>query len=198
MINKAHSPLYYLPSVSWFLKNIHSDEIHFDIGINYQKNLKLNRCHIAGANGIILLSIPLEKGRHQYGLIKDLHISFTNNWQKIHWNSIYSSYGKAPFFIYYEEGFKKIFSLKITSLTEWNFQLLQYCFGCLKLTNTLIINEEPTVVSIIQNTTGAANLPQYSQVFEQRHGFMPDLSILDLIFNLGPDAKDYLTRIAVK
>lgn len=198
MISQKHSPLFYLPPVSWFANHIFCDEIYFDIGLQYRKNLKLNRCSIAGANGIILLSIPLEKGRQQHGMIKDIRISYSRPWQKIHWNSIYSCYGKSSYFIYYADSLEKLFTTEMVSLTEWNLMLLQYCFDCLQLKKLLILNESVTESSPLCNKNISISFPRYPQVFESRHGFIPDLSILDLIFNLGPDAKKYLTASSVK
>lgn len=194
-----HSPIYYLPPVSWFINAIQSDEVQLCTGIEYRKNLKLNRCRVAGANGIILLSVPLEQGRQQHGLVKEIKISSAHSWQKIHLNSIFSAYGKAPFFIYYADGLKRLFSEEKLLLTDWNYVLLQYCFQCLKLSIPLVLNEETSVgeLTTVQNSTSSI-LPRYPQVFEDRHGFISDLSIIDLIFNLGPDARNYLRKLTVK
>lgn len=176
-----------------------SDEVHIHTGIDYRKNLKLNRCRIAGANGIILLSIPLEQGRQQHGSVNDIRISTSSHWKNRHLNSIFSAYGKAPFFIYYADGLKEIFAEEKHLLTEWNFMLLQYCFQCLKVSIPLVLNEETTVgeLTTVQNSA-SSTLPRYPQVFEDRHGFISDLSVIDLIFNLGPDAGNYLRNRTVK
>ncbi len=183
----------YLPPVSWFVQIQSFEGVYINELEEFRKSSLRNRCFIAGANGPIRLTIALIKGRSQHGNMKEVRIAYDAHWQNIHWQSICSAYGKAPFFIYYKEEFEKLFNTRFEFLTDFNFELLKACFRCLKIEkklsrgNELLTNTELTI-------SATPRLPEYRQVFEERLGFIKDLSIIDLLFNLGPDAKSYISK----
>jgi len=163
-----------------------------------------NRCSIAGSNGVINLSVPLEKGRSQKLLLKDVKISYTENWQEQHWRSISACYGNSPFFEFYKEGLFELFQKKHAYLIDLNWQNLEWVNKRLKLiaqiekTDDFQINPPQNYHdarnSIKPNTIHEVKqIITYQQVFEDRIGFKPHLSILDLMFCNGPASKSLLT-----
>ncbi len=159
-----------------------------------------NRCLITGPNGIIRLSIPLVKGKHQKTPIKDVNISFVEDWKHVHWQSIQSSYGRSPYFSFYEDELKEIFFTKESKLFKWNDQLFRWVVEQLNLKldihfSTDFIehsNDDIDFRNQILPKRRNLGLTPYEQVFSDRFPFQPDLSILDLLFSKGPQAKDYL------
>ncbi len=171
---------------------------------HYQKGGFRNRCQIAGPNGVQLLSVPLEKGKNSKMPIKEVKIYQTENWQKIHWDSIQTAYGKSPFFEYYEAEIQAIFFKKWTFLFDLNLELTQLFIELMQISTKLKFTDSyaktPPASSfdyrnklrpnqIAQNTM---QTKPYGQVFEAKNGFLANLSILDLLFCTGPEALFYL------
>ena len=163
------------------------------------------RCQIAGAEGVIDLSIPLVKGRDQKSLIKDVKIADTLPWQAQHWKTIVSCYNRSPWFEFYRDGLEALFRRPVTFLLDWNLMGLEWSFGALGMTpgigltdrflETYPPGEAVDMRGALQPKTreiwGAAT-PEYHQVFEERTGFIPGLSILDLLFCEGKNAIKYI------
>ncbi|MEM9849592.1 MAG: WbqC family protein [Bacteroidota bacterium] len=195
--------LQYLPPVQYFSKFFCYDEVIIEQHENYQKGSYRNRCHIAGVNGLLRLSIPLESGKNQAMPIRDVKIAYAENWQTHHWTSIRSAYGNAPFFEYYVDYLQPCFQQKVTYLFDWNIQLLSRLLQLLQLENyyqlsdayqkVLATNELDFRNGIFpkkkrQKADSFFQTVSYPQVFEEKHGFIPNLSILDLLFCTGPQA----------
>ncbi|MCB0542572.1 MAG: WbqC family protein [Saprospiraceae bacterium] len=176
-------PLYYLPPVSWCAAVWKYRQIELEACEHYQKGSLRNRCYIAGPNGIQRLSIPLEKGKHQQMPVRDVRIADTDPWQRQHWRSIVTAYGSAPFFEHYVDGIAPFYEKKYSFLFDFNLKLLEYLFqqkigwkGAFQLSAQYAPEKM---------TAPAATSIRYPQVFEERHGFIPDLSVLDLFFCCG-------------
>jgi len=158
-----------------------------------------NRCLIAGANGIISLSVPLEHGRNQRVRMNEVQIAQEENWQGRHWKSIQSAYNRSPFFDYYRNELGALFQLRSGLLMDWNLECLKWVKEKLKWPAEIRLaeNHEPRsgtdAVEDLRNRVLPKNYTQFSplkyhQVFEEKTGFLPNLSILDLLFNMGKEA----------
>ncbi len=197
----------YLPNVQYFSKLVQFPTLILEAHENYQKGSYRNRCHIAGANGLIRLSIPLRKGKNERLSIQRTEISYDEPWITQHWQSIRSAYGNAPYFPYYQDELQELFRQRPKSLFEWNKSLIQLIIDLLQLPVVITLNEQysKTVSEDIHDLRGHIHPKShrrqldpnfqavpYPQLFEERHGFLPNLSILDLLFCTGPQAILYL------
>ncbi len=193
--------LHYLPSVAFFSQIIDKEEVTIEIFENYQKGSYRNRCHIVGANGLMVLSIPLEKGKHQQTPIKEVKINYSENWHTRHWQSIKSAYGRAPFWEFYADDFYRIYQKKHLHLLDFNLELFNLCCKILKIkllvnfstkyqNENTATNEQDCRNLILPNRN--FDMPRYPQLFEERHDFVPNLSILDLILTNGNQAKSFI------
>ena len=145
---------------------------------------------IAGPNGLITLSIPLKGGRNQKNVMKDIEISYDENWQTVHWKTIESCYRRSPYFEYYAEDIKMLFEKKHHFLVDYNIQCLQLVNQLLQVKKELVLTEKYEKIPIVtwvdarnvfdENTD--MQLPSYIQVFQDRIGFKSNLSILDMLF----------------
>jgi len=156
--------------------------------------------YIYGANGKLALNIPVaysQKNRQKY---RDVQIANTSNWQDIHWKSILSAYRTSPFFEFYEDDLSPLFKTKKYNLYDFNIECIDVISSCLDLefnyTKTEEFKKEYTSLDY-RNLVKAKKEPNhslkaYTQVFNEKHGFIPNLSILDLLFNEGPNAVSYL------
>ncbi|MEM6697166.1 MAG: WbqC family protein [Bacteroidota bacterium] len=195
--------LHYLPCVHYFTKILKYETIIIEQCEHYQKRSYRNRCHIMGANGLLRLSIPLQSGKNQQMNIREVKISHQENWRQLHWKSISSAYRNAPFFEYYADYLAPFFEQKEQFLFDWNYKLLIQILDLLQLENNTQLSEqyEPMPASPIVDLRNSIQAKKsrhkevldlevipYAQVFQERHGFVPNLSILDLLFCTGPQA----------
>ena len=200
---------HYLPSIQYFSKLAHYPMVWIEQHEHYEKRSYRNRCHIAGSNGLIRLSIPLLKGKNQQQNIQDTQIAFHEPWMSQHWSSIQSAYGNAPFFEYYAEALGSLYQQPIHSLFQWNLKLLELLLRFIPLETTIQLTETyqkviPEPIADLRNTIQPKSTHQkvdhhfhpvaYPQVFSEKHGFSPNLSILDLLFCTGPQAILYLEQ----
>jgi hypothetical protein len=172
---------------------------------HYSKGSYRNRTHIAGSNGLTRLSIPLKKGKNEQQPIRETQIAWFEPWTKKHWQAIQSAYGNAPFFEFYKDELFPFFEKKYTYLFDWNMDLILKLKSLLGLEGEIIfsqtyVKEAPAGVLDMRNRispkvknpeTEFSQL-QYPQVFLEKHGFLSNLSILDLLFCTGPEAVVYL------
>jgi hypothetical protein len=164
------------------LKDIIDAEEH------WQKQTERNRCIIATANGTQMLSVPITVPDYAQKPVStgDILISDHGNWRHLHWNALASAYGMSPFFDYYADDLKPFFSEKWEKLYDYN----------LAITNKVIelLGGDEIIKQCIfeKSTADAASAKPYYQTFQKRHGFIPNLSILDLLFNEGPASILYL------
>ncbi len=190
----------YLPSVNYMSWVINQRKLYFITSGHYQKQTYRNRAEIYGPNGKLKLIIPITKNKdlnHQ----KDIETRVDNNflWQRNHWRSLQMSYRASPYFEFYEDAFYPFYNNKILSLMELNISLIKVILKLLKF-EILIeekkfneINEKKDLINT-KNTSDTLNL-KYNQVFNNKHGFLNNLSVIDLLFNLGPKSLDYLKKI---
>lgn len=204
--------LHYLPNVQYMSKWLAFGEVRIEQHEHYGKGTYRNRCQIAGANGPLLLSVPLLKGKNEQQPVREVRIAYQQPWQAQHWQSIQSAYGKSPFFLYYADAFEALYQQKPELLFDWNAALLTLLLRCLKLPSELAFTqryeEAPAaeVVDFRQRLSPKAPSEAdahfksivYPQVFAEKHGFLPNLSTLDLLFCTGPEAALYLQRSAAQ
>lgn len=186
----------YLPPVSWVKEAILANKVYIEAWETYPKQTYRNRCHIAAANGMLALSIPVTKFHGKGTKTKDIEIFYGEDWQRVHRRSIEDAYTNSPFFLYYWDEFNTFFQKKHRFLLDLNMEIMQSVFGILQKKVEFDITEnfeqEPEGIQDLRYSISPKvpfdldEFPRYPQVFEERYGFQPDLSILDLIFNEGP------------
>jgi hypothetical protein len=203
MHTSAIFPLFYLPPVSYFsalqnqnYKFLLEKEEHFP------KQTFRNRTRIYSPNGPLDLFLPVIKGSKYHTKMKDVKISYDFKWQRLHWLSLESCYRNSPYFEYYEDGLVPFFQKKYEFLFDYNLEILEWIFKQMKKTPALAFTTEyekdiPAELDFrnkIQFKQAELITPQrsYNQVFAEKHGFLPNMSIVDLLFNQGPQAKNYL------
>jgi len=197
----------YWGSISYFKELVSANNIVLDIHSNFQKGTYRNRCKIMGPNGLLSLSVPLVKGNGQHSIFNQVRISYSENWRKDHWQSLVSSYRRSAYFEFYEEQIALIYINDYEFLKDFNVaslkivsELLRIPFD-IKFTENYISKdsfEGNDARDIIHPTARkmkySYELPKYPQVFMDRMDFLSDLSILDILFNLGPRTVDYLRQ----
>ena len=165
---------------------------------HYQKGSYRNRYHIAGPQGIQRLSIPLQKGKHQQQPIQEVMIAYHTPWYRQHLRAIQTGYGSAPYFMHYYPELEDILYRKESSLWKLNIMLLEWVKSIVEFPFQMAITEDfqlPGNATDLLNTIqphDQFNNTSYQQVFTDRHGFIENLSILDLIMHLGPESSRYL------
>ncbi len=197
----------YFGSIAQYVAIAQSDSIVFENEDNYQKQTYRNRMYIYGANGKLLLTIPIKHtGKQGRQLYKDVRIENDFKWQALHWKSLETAYRTSPFFEYYEEEFVHLFEKKKEFLLDFNYECIQAVFDCLQLetnfTKTIEYIKTPQEINDKRELINAKKekpytLESYIQVFTEKHSFIPNLSILDLLFNEGTNALNYLENQAI-
>jgi len=174
---------------------------------NYQKMSFRNRCTLAGSNGLIDLSIPVVGGRNKRQLMYEVKIDYSQPWQQQHIKTIKSCYGKSPFFEYFIFDIEKMLKCQYNSLVELNTALLNWTQKIVKLDNSIAFSKsyqaKDELIDIVDNRNlfmpkdfqSQHDFIKYTQVFEGKIGFQPNLSILDILFCEGPAAKNLLKGI---
>ena len=191
----------YFPSIASFVSIAKADNLTFEVCDNYQKQTYRNRMFIYGANGKIPLTVPVIYSQKNRQLYKDIKISEDTNWQDLHWKSIQSAYSSSPFFEFYQDDFQPLFYKKFQYLLDFNFKCLEIVYDSLELPFEFETTKvyQPNITNLFDYRFLVENRKEqeqpfkpYVQVFDDKHGFIPNLSILDLIFNEGPNAMMYL------
>ena len=181
----------YLPSIGYFQKIIAEDHVLLHKADVYSRKSLRNRTYILGANGKLLLSIPTTKLSSEDRLYENIEISYSENWQKQHWKSIESAYRRSPYFEFYEDHFVKFYKEQPHKfLWEFNYELTLLLIKLLKLDQSIHLEEVETINS--NNEYKLLKPCNYQQVFVNKIHFEENLSIIDLIFNKGPQSKSYL------
>lgn len=174
-----------------------SGTIYKEVQENYVKQTYRNRCTIAAAGGALSLSVPIEKPDSLKCLTKDIRISEHGNWRHLHWHALLSAYNMSPFFEYYEADFAPFYEKKYDFLFDFNEELEALVCDLLDLHPTIrptsaFEAELPSDFRYAIRPKHPAEDPAFSpqpyyQVFQEKHGFLPNLSIVDLLFNMGPE-----------
>ena len=198
----------YFGPIQWYQKLYRYDQTLIEQYDSYQKQTYRNRCVIATANGLQALTVPVEHDtlniKNEILKVKDLRISDHNNWRRIHWNALQSAYNESPFFDYYADDIRPFFEKKYEFLVDFNEAIRQTVCNLLDLhpqvSYTTDFSRQPSDIDDYREVINAKH-PQpdedfqprrYWQVFEGKHGFQANLSILDLLFNMGNEAVFYL------
>ena len=188
----------YLAPVQYYSKLVSFNEIRIETEENYPKQTYRNRCLIAAANGIQTLTVPVEKPETQKAPTRDICISNHGNWRHLHWNALVSAYNMSPFFEYYADDFRPFYERKYEFLIDYNEALQATVCELLdiqpKIAHTgkyeiSVANDFRNVIDPRHPLPDADFSPRpYYQVFREKHGFLPNLSIVDLLFNMGPES----------
>jgi len=192
----------YLPPVSYISGCLHTEEVLIERFETYPKQTCRNHCYIYGPNGLQTLTIPVIKVHGNHTLTKDIRIATSTPWQRLHWRSIETAYNNSPFFLYYKDEFEKVLEKQFDYLLDLNTTLLETIFNILRFDKRIGFTdhflkipdgiEDHRESSKKKKATSNDAFPPYTQVFSLKHGFIADLSIIDLIFNLGPESSDFL------
>ena len=200
-------PTAYLPPISYFVALLNCDYILIEQYETYPKQTYRNRCEILTANEKLSLSIPVTKPDGNKTLTRDVDIFYGGQWQLNHWRAIKSAYLSSPYFIYYQDDFEIFYNEKHIHLLEFNTFLLKTLMRIIGLEKDINLTNEyvhqpdgiidlRTVISPKKPVKEFLFTP-YTQVFSDRHSFNANLSIIDLLFNIGPDSLGYLTDLNV-
>ena len=189
--------------MQWYQKLNRYDECLIERHESFIKQTYRNRMVIATTNGPLALTIPTTHGDSM--AMKDIRISDHANWRHVHWNALLSAYGESPFFPYYQDDIRPFYEKKYEFLFDFNMETMEKMIELLDIRPKVSVTDE--YVSIQHSTFNTPisdfreairpkhPLPdpeftpaRYYQVYEQKHGFLPNMSILDLLFNEGNEA----------
>lgn len=200
------STAYFAP-VHFYARFIYHNKIYIEQYENFIKQTYRNRCEIQGSNGKVPLVVPVVKGRGTKVLIKDLQISYDENWQHGHWQTIVSAYNSSPYFEYYQDELIPFFRKKTKFLLDYNLKIHETVCDFLEIKNNFKLTDDFEKIPEDSLNLREAISPKnkkisdnafvakpYTQVFCEKFGFMPNLSILDLLFNEGPNAHTFLLQ----
>jgi len=190
----------YLPSTSQFLLMINSKKLVFEINDHFLKQTFRNRTYIYGANGKLILSIPVIHSQKNRKLLKDVKISYSHDWPTQHWKSFQISYRGSPFFEYYEDKLIDLYKRREKYLCDFNLKSIDIISEMLKINLEYVFTKkyEDNYSSKLDYRKNCKKIDskyqinKYTQVFESKHGYIENLSVLDLIFNEGPNAVNFL------
>lgn len=197
----------YLPPVIYFAAAAKATDIYIEAHENYSRQTYRNRCKIAGPNGLQILSIPVIHPEKNQRKITDIRIDNTSRWQVLHQRSMDTAYNNSPYYFFFREYFEPFFRSRPKFLIDFNTELFRICCDIIGIKKPIKFTGE-----FVKNYREAVDLrytlhpkkelpqisfPRYPQVFEPVHGFIENLSIIDLIFNRGPDSLAYLHGINI-
>ncbi len=191
----------YFPPIEYFYHAVKSDRIVIESCENFVKQTYRNRCSIYASGGKLDLSITLDKCRRNHLPLKEVKISYSLPWNKLHLKAIASAYNKSPFFMYYQPELEMFFKKEYIWLLDFNCEILQKCLKLLRCSPKIVLTEkyiheygqeDDFRESISPKIQSGIQFPAYTQVFDYKFGFIPNLSIIDLLFNRGPEALSYL------
>lgn len=199
MLNKPLLPTAYLAPISYYAILLNSSECKIEYHEHFLKQSIRNRCDIYGANGKLRLTVPKQRAGSSKTIITKIKICYKNKWQQEHWKSIVSAYNSSPFFEYYKDELIHLFKNKEVYLINLNNKLLKLTLKLLELnaeyTHTNRYKKEGDFTDLRKENFQSNKIEKYNQVFMERYGFISNLSILDLLFNLGPESADYLRNL---
>lgn len=201
----------YLAPIQYYSKFLLSDTIYIEQFENYSKQSYRNRCDILAANGRLSLSIPVEKGSSHKKLTRDVRIDHSKAWQHQHWRSIVSAYSSSPFFEFFADDLRPFYKQATKFLLDFNLKIQQVVLEALDLQPVIELTSDFVEPGIAAETDFRFSIHpkareqkpdarfsplEYTQVFSEKHGFVPNLSIIDLLFNEGANAEVVLRQCA--
>ena len=195
----------YFGPIQWYQKLYRAESVQIERWESFQKQTYRNRCIIATTNGPQALTVPIER-QFTINCIKDIRISDHGNWRHLHWNAMQSAYGESPFFDYYQDDIRPFFEQRWDYLFDFNEAIREKMCELLDIQPKVDYSKKFTVYSLSSCVPDYRMVirpknpepdpdftpKRYYQVYEQKHGFLPNLSILDLLFNMGPESIFYL------
>ena len=198
MVQKIMVPPYFGPISCW--KQIINSNILWDVHQNYIKQTYRNRTFIHSANGLQILTVPVKHSKIKFSML-EAKIDNSIAWQKNHWRSIESAYSSSPFFEFYKDSLEKIYIKEYIYLTKSNFDIIKLILEWTDIEMKSELSKDYKIgyensLDLRKNMENkkyscSENL-KYRQVFSDKNGFLNDLSIIDLIFNEGPNSISYL------
>lgn len=196
----------YLPSIEYMALLAKHPVVAIEQHETFPKQTFRNRTQIATGNGVLTLNVPVSRPDGNHTSTNNITVSYHEPWNVRHWRAILSAYNAAPYFLYYRDGLEAILLKRHELLIELNSELTQYLMDKLKIECSLefsssYVQSEADFRDLRVKLTAKQKLtdlrfPSYSQVFGSRYGFVPNLSVIDLLFNLGPEAKGYLMHLS--
>ena len=191
----------YLAPVQYYTKLLQcKGNAYIEAYDSYTKQTYRNRCVIVDANGPLALTIPTEKTAEGKCLMRNIRISDHGNWRHRHWNALEAAYRHTPFFLYYEDDFRPFYEQKIESLYDFNMGLTRLVCQLIGIDTPLLPTTEYEGASCLTDLRECIHPKQaweadkefapkeYYQVFKDKHGFIANMSIVDLLFNMGPES----------
>lgn len=204
MMKTIVCPVVPFPNIYWWSKVLSADAVLLDHSEHFEKMSFRNRYLVSGSGGVIALSIPLAEGRQQRKAMNEVLIDHKNDWQTLHWRTLQSVYNRSPYFEFFSSEIKSLFEKKHEKLLDFNTASMEMIARLMgeKLQWSFTENYQkqyPAVVTDIradfrtsQYNLHPAKFPVYHQVFEDRLGFLPNLSMLDLLFAEGKNSRSFL------
>lgn len=196
----------YFASIAHFVAIVKASSVVYEVSDNYQKQTYRNRAYIYGANGRLPLVVPVKYTQKNRQLYCDVKIANEENWQELQWKSLQSAYRTSPFFEFYEDELFPVFNSKHDYILDLNFKCFEVIMKCLQwdyqYSKTSKFSKNVTHQTDFRYLVNARKestfiFDKYTQVFSNKHGFLGNLSILDLLFNEGPNTLNYLESQAL-
>ncbi|GAB1418226.1 WbqC family protein [Bacteroidales bacterium] len=201
-------PTSYFPPIRWMAHYLQSQQIWIENWETYPKQTIRNRCYILTPAGVAHLTVPVVKTQGNHSLTCQIGIFYEDGWPRKHWRTLYSAYNKSPFFQYYRHHFEQFFETRFSTLIELNEAAIILILRLLKHNlkhqpSSHWQTDWPDISDMRFNFQpkpfGFEDFfPEYQQVFSDRQAFVSNLSVLDLIFNLGPEASQYLKNLNLR
>ena len=193
-------PSSYFAPIAYYSILLKNSNFVIDIHEKYVKQSIRNRCTIFSTNGSLNLSVPKIRKNSSKSIIKDIKISYAEPWQKIHWKTIITCYNSSPFFEFYRDKFESIYRKKEKYLIDFNYKTLSLMLEIFNAKKKIVLSNkyETNHLSDFRSFSFYTNEDTYyDQVFSENLGFISNLSIIDLLFNLGPQSIDVINKIDI-
>ena len=199
----------YLPPIEYFALILHNGGAMIEVQETYPKQTYRNRCHIATSEGLLALTIPVVKTNGNHTCTGEAAVSYHIPWNRTHWRSLEAAYNSSPYFLYYRDALEPLYYLHYERLIDLNTRFLITMLDILKIRVPITFSTTYTAHESGETDfrfdmhpkkppclCPPSEFPRYTQVFDEQWGFLPNLSIIDLLFNMGPDANAYLKQFS--